>query len=67
MIGLTSGWQLISKLKGLKVLINFGLKQIFPAFFDIMNPLNIFIGEKEDDFNYRCEWTAGYRASLSFG
>jgi hypothetical protein len=51
----------------LKVLINFGLKQIFPAFFDIMNPLNIFIGEKEDDFNYRREWTAGNRAPLSFG
>lgn len=67
MIGLTSGWQLISKLKGLKVLINFGLKQIFSAFFDIMNPLNIFIGEKEDDFNYRREWTAGNRAPLSFG
>ena len=68
MISLTSGWQLISKLKGLKVLINFGLKQIFSAFFGIINSSNIYdLKGKTNDFNYRCEWTVGYRASLSFG
>lgn len=43
-------------------------KQIFSAFFVIINSLNVYdVKGKTNDFNYRCEWTVGYRASLSFG
>ena len=44
------------------------IKQIFSAFFGIINSSNIYdLKGKTNDFNYRCEWTAGDRAPLSFG
>ena len=46
---------------------NDSIEQIFSAFFGIMNSSNFYdLKGKTNDFNYRCEWTIGHRAPLSF-
>ena len=47
---------------------NDSIEQIFSAFFDIIKSSNFYdLKGQTNDFNHRCEWTAGNRAPLSFG